>query len=107
MAKLFEKVNVENDINVSRELLTIELDNVINHSDNNINISTEAIVSEDEGKTSFFDRAKQSLIDAKDKVVGVANLFMGYDTRKLEEYLQRLENGTLVPRKQISDKNQD
>lgn len=107
MSKLFEKVNIESDINVSRELLTIELDNVINHSDNNVNISTEAIVSEDEGKTSFFDRAKQSLIDAKDKVVGVANLFMGYDTRKLEEYLQRLEDGTLVPRKQLSNKNQD
>lgn len=108
MSKLFKKDNtIIEDLNVSRELLTIELDNVLLQN-NNLNVlSTEAIVSEDEGKTSFFDRAKQSLIDAKDKLVGVTNLFMGYDTRKLEEYLEMLNQGMLVPRKQISNKNQD
>ena len=109
--KIFNKYPMDNsyeNILINREKLNISLEELISIYDNNQHIlSTEAVVSESEGKTSFFDRAKQSLIDAKDKVVGVANLFMGYDTAKLEKYLDMLENGTLVPRKTISNKNQE
>lgn len=73
-----------------------------------LKISTEAIISEKEASSAgVLTRIWHNMVDTKDDILTVFNAFAGYNTSKIEEYLSMIEKGELVPKKEISSKDQE